>query len=263
MLSLYVSRSRHVARRPARRTCGQVGAACDRQPAHGGAGADRARRRRAPHHHPAAGYSDRAFRGADRGRRDRCRCRRQRFDGRRLRYSRSGRRCTDDRRDRQTPGSAVADRMGDADLGHDRRAENGRAQSCRLDGILRGESTGSKRRVGHVLRYPPLWRVADFPARGARRQFAGALKRRRAGSRSSRPLGRARRDASPRHADALAPRADVAVDQGNLAALCPPIRRDRRPGDPRQLAGRVSERRRQSCFRLDRSRRRLRSRPTE
>ncbi len=49
-------------------------------------------------------------------------------------------------------------------------------------------------------------------------------------------LGRARRHPPVRHAVALAPRADEPVGPRDLAALCPALRRDRRPGDPRQSA---------------------------
>ena len=63
-------------------------------------------------------------------------------------------------------------------------------------------------RMGHVLRHPPLRRLADLPARGARRRFAGPLERRRANRRSSRPARQTRRHAPLRHAVALAPSAD-------------------------------------------------------
>ena len=66
------------------------------------------------------------------------------------------------------------------------------------------------------------------------------------------------RDAPVGHAVALAPRADVARDRQNLAALRSPLRRDRRSGDPRQFARGFSAGRHRPRLRLDRSRRRLR-----
>ena len=67
-----------------------------------------------------------------------------------------------------------------------------------------------RRRLGHVLRHPPLRRPADIFARDRRRRVAGAVECRRADRRSSRPARPLRRDASVGHAVALAPRADVA-----------------------------------------------------
>ena len=64
-------------------------------------------------------------------------------------------------------------RMGAVDLGHDGRAEDGGARPCRAHS---GHHQPQRRRrrgdMGHVLRHPPLRRIADFPARDARRRFA-------------------------------------------------------------------------------------------
>ena len=105
-----------------------------------------------------------------------------------------------------------------------------------LTAAFRGRHGRRRRGLGYVLRHPPLWRPADFLARGARRRFAYFVQRRRADRRSSRSPWPPRRDPSVGHADALAPRADVAGDPQYFAALCPAVRRNRRPGDPRQLA---------------------------
>ena len=58
-----------------------------------------------------------------------------------------------------------------------------------LAGLTARDRAADRRRrggVGHVLRHPPLWRLADFSPRGARRRVAYSLERRRADRRSSR-----------------------------------------------------------------------------
>ena len=72
-------------------------------------------------------------------------------------------------------------------------------------------------------------------------------------------LGAPWRDASVRHALAMAPRADDdAGERSDRAALCAPLRRDRRSGGARQSARGVSRRDHRACLCLDRSRRRVR-----
>ena len=105
----------------------------------------------------------------------------------------------------------------------------------------RGKERGRRRRgVGHVLRHPPLRRAADFPARGPRRRLAGPFERRRAGRRSSGAACAPRRHPPFRHAVALAARADASFDPQHRAALRSAVGRDRRPGDPRRPARRLS-----------------------
>ena len=85
------------------------------------------------------------------------------------------------------------------------------------------------------------------------------VQRRRADGRSSRPPRPPRRHSYVGHADALAPRADVACHPQYLAALRPAVRGNRRPGHSRQSAPCLSVGGRQSCLCLDRSRRGVRS----
>ena len=115
--------------------------------------ADRARRCRAPHHHSAARRCARAFRGAVRRRRNR---------RRRRSTMQLGERILD--LPLRVPVSLYHqcrlnncrprhfDRMGDADVGHDRRAENGRAYACRPDRAVRAAKPRDPRRgLGDVL----------------------------------------------------------------------------------------------------------------
>jgi acyl carrier protein len=86
--------------------------------------------------------------------------------------------------------------------------------------------------LGHLLRHPPLWRPADLSARGARRRLAGAVERRRADRRTSGAAaarGVTHISGTPSHWRALL----MSGGARDRAALCAPVRRDRRPGRAR------------------------------
>ena len=161
------------------------------------AGVDRARRRRAPHHHPAAGRRSGASCRHDRRRRDR-RGRARRAARPRIRRSilPSCASCAPSIAPlAQMPAAAHSHRMGAADLGHHRRAEDGRAHLAALTGAIGTEPGRRRRRLGHVLRHSPLRRAADLPARGLGGASLVLSERRRAGRRSS---GAARRATASR-----------------------------------------------------------------
>jgi len=92
-----------------------------------------------------------------------------------------------------------------------------RAAACGLPVTARHPRPGASE---HLLRYPPLWRVADSAARLDRRRADGVVGGRRAGWRFSDPAGCFRRDPYFRHAVALAAGADEPDDWKNLARLC-------------------------------------------
>ena len=117
---------------------------------------------------------------------------------------------------------------------------------------------GWRDRLGHVLRHSPLRRPANLLPRRMWRSLARPLQRRRTGRRSSPAPGRTRRHASFRHAVAMAPRVDGSRDPRHHAALRAALGRDRRPGDPRQPARRISACRDRPRLRLDGGRRCLR-----
>ncbi len=177
-------RRRNESRRPARGFGRQVGSCCDGEPAHVGAGADRARRYRAPDHHPAAGCGGRALGAlmaaaeidavvAEDGLSD------DAAIGDVVRVACAPAIAPLAHR----PPATVRTEWVLADLGHDRRAQNGRAQPCRPHRADRNAQARRSARVGHVLRHPPLRRLADFLPRRSRRRLAGSVERRRAGRR--------------------------------------------------------------------------------
>ena len=72
-------------------------------------------------------------------------------------------------------------RVGAAHLRHHRRAEDGRPQLRQPDGADRWRpGTGRRRRVGHVLRHPPVWGAPDLSQGRPRPRILRALRRRRA-----------------------------------------------------------------------------------
>src|SRR6516165_7910714 len=76
--------------------------------------------------------------------------------------------------------------MGNDDLGHHRGAKDGHSRSCNAHQRAAGAEPGRRRsRVGHILRYSPLRRLADLSARDLWRRVACPFQRRRAGRRSS------------------------------------------------------------------------------
>ena len=181
--------------------------------------------------------------------------------GGRLRRGSAGRRRTDDRTGRTTGGARPANRMGHADLGNERRAENGAAQPGepgRRDQAAR-RATRSHR-MGHVLRHPSLRRAADIASQRPLRRLARALGRRRADGQLSRARRIARSHAYFRDSLAMAQRARIFVVPRDLAALHSFVGRDRRPGHSGQPAVALSASRGRACLRLDGSRRRIRGR---
>jgi hypothetical protein len=111
---------------------------------------------------------------------------------------------------------------------------------------------------GTFLRHPPLRRLANLSARGARWRFARFFERRRASQGPSRPSGEAQRHPSVRHAVAMAPRLDEPCDSDCRTPLRAPVRRNRRPGNSRQPSRRISASCDRSRLCFDRGRRRLR-----
>ena len=129
------SLNRQKSWRPACGTGGPFGPGDDREPADDGAGADRARRRRAAPGDPAARYRGRASRRRDGGSRNRCDRDRRRFAAAcGVRAPRSRHLRAVDRSARRDAARCRSHRMGTVDLGHDGRAEDGGARSCRAHG---------------------------------------------------------------------------------------------------------------------------------
>ena len=135
------------------------------------------------------------------------------------------------------------DRVGAADLRHHRRAEDGRPQLRQPDGAdRRRPGTGRRRRVGHVLRHPPVWRAPDLSPGRPRPRILRAVRCRRVDRRVSRAARRARGDARVGDAVALASRADEPGRSRDRAALHPPVGRNRGPGDPERPPRRSTRR---------------------
>ena len=118
-------------------------------------------------------------------------------------------------------GCKARQRMGDVHLRHHRRAQDGGAYAGRAH--RRDQARRQRCRVGHFLRHTPLWRAADFSARGPWRRFADFIGRGRIHCRFSGSPGPWRRHASDRHAVALAPGADEPWPCARRAQLRSPV----------------------------------------
>ena len=148
----------------------------------------RDRRHRAAHAAVPAGSQRRPPSGPGRGCRDRCRRHRPagplRGVGNCIWSSSPAKTCS--RRPRaQTERATEWLMLTSGTLG---RAENRRPYARRTDRRDRRRWPGPRRPadLGDVLRHPPLWRPADFPARDHRRRLAGAVGARRADRRPCR-----------------------------------------------------------------------------
>ena len=95
--------------------------------------------------------------------------------------------------------------------------------SCMISRTLRGSQGPQRRRrgrrMGHVLRHPPLRRLANVSSRGTRRRLDGSFQRRRTHRGSSGTSCPAWRHPSLRHALTLASCADGSGDPKHRAAL--------------------------------------------